>query len=205
MGLVHQLFVIRVLEVFDLVVAVQTAFLFKPTCSQHQGCFQYPSFEERLHFCFTRTLNEIKMATAASDSRLLEHLVGDVFRIRSLRGLYRFDGQLVAEFTPGPTLVELGVCKVAEVTSRLSDLEVPRFSFVLMAGGAVDLHALDLIFFYKMGLMNKCHFLGKLNLFGLEWVIRFTMASSGHAAVVGDCGYCLDRLAPQFDIGTMAR
>ena len=145
------------------------------------------------------------MATAASDSRLLEHLVGDVFRVRSFRGLYRLDGQLVAEFTLGPALVELGVCKVAEVTGRLSDLEVLRFGFVLMAGGAVDLHALDLIFLNKMGLMNKCHLVGKLNLFGLEWVIRFTVASRGHATVVDDGRSCLDRLATQFEVGNMAR
>ena len=124
MGLVHQLFGIRILEVFDLVVTVQTALLFKTTRTLNQDGFQHPLFEEGLHFCFTRTLNEIKMATAASDSRLLEHLVGDVFRVRSFCGLDRLDGQLVAEFAPCSALVELGICKVAEVTSRLSDLEV---------------------------------------------------------------------------------
>ena len=155
MGFVHQFFGIRILEIFGLVVAVQAALLLKPTCTQNKGCFENTPLEEGFHFSFTRTLNEIKMATAASDSRLLEHLVGNVLCVRSRCGLNRLDGQLVAKFTPGPALVELGVRKVAEVTGRLSDLEVLRFSDVLMAGRAVDLHALDLIFLYKMRLMNK--------------------------------------------------
>ena len=124
MGFVHQLFRIRILEVFDLVVAVQTALLLEPTRTLDQDGFENTPLEEGLHLCFTRALNEIKMATAASDSRLLEHLVGDVFRVRSFCGLDRLDGQLVAEFAPCSALVELGICKVAEVTSRLSDLEV---------------------------------------------------------------------------------
>ncbi len=40
MGLVHQLFGIRILEVFDLVVTVQTALLLKPTRPLDQGGFQ---------------------------------------------------------------------------------------------------------------------------------------------------------------------
>lgn len=56
-----------------------------------------------------------------------------------------------------------------------------------------------------MGLMNKYHLLGKLELFGLEWVIRLAVARRGRAAVIDDCGYGLDRLATQFEVGNMAR
>lgn len=146
MGFVHQFFGICILKVFDLVVAVQTALLFKPTRTLDQDGFENTPLEEGLNLCFTRALNEIKMATAASDPRLLEHLVGDVLRVRSFRGLDRLAGQLVAEFASGPALVELGVCKVAEVTGRLRDLKMLRVGYVLMASGAVDLHTLDLIF-----------------------------------------------------------
>jgi hypothetical protein len=49
-------------------------------------------------------------------------------------------------FAPGPALVKRGVCKVTVATARLSDLEMLRGAFVLMASGAIDLLPLDFIF-----------------------------------------------------------
>lgn len=129
--------------------------------------------------------------------------MGDRLDVRVLGRLNRFGRQLVAQFAFGPALIELGISKMAEMAGRLSYLEVLHFGLVLVAGGAVDLHPLDLVLLCQVGFMDKGYLLCEFNLLGTEWVIRFPMARGGHTAGIGDLRHGFHGFASQFDIGKM--
>ena len=104
----------------------------------------------------------------------------------------------MAEFTPRSSLIELGIGKVAEIAGGLTNLEVIRVLYVLVAIGAVRFLTFDLIFLEQMRLVNKSHLFGELDFFGLKIVVRFAMASGGRTAVVYDSGYGPYGAATQF-------
>ena len=108
------------------------------------------------------------MATAAGNTRSFEFLVGDVLRFHAFQDLDRLGGQRMAEFTPRSALVELGVGKMAEVAGRLTNLEVIRIRYMLMAIGTVRFLAFDLIFLAKMRLVNKGHLFGEFYFLSLD-------------------------------------
>ena len=73
--------------------------------------------------------------------------------------------------------------------------------FVLVAGGTIDLHSLDLVFFQQMGFMNKGHFFSEFNFLGAEGILRFPVACGCHAAGIGDLWDVIYGLASQGYLG----
>lgn len=110
----------------------------------------------------------------------------------------------MAKLALGPALVELGICKMAEIAGGFRYFKMLRVRFVLVAGGAIDFLTLDLVFFKEMGLVNKIDLIGELDLFGHELVFRFSVAGGGRTAGIEDHGSRPDRFTPQFQVGNMA-
>ncbi len=69
--------------------------------------------------------------------------------------LDRFFRKFMAEFALSAVLVEFNVFKMTEVTGGLRDLEFLLIGFVLVARGAVDFLALDLVLFIQMRFVMK--------------------------------------------------
>ena len=143
---VHLFLVTGLFEVFCPVVAIQAIFVLEPLAYK-KGGFDYLALVIGRYLRFHRALKEVEVAAVAGDLRLLEHLMGDRLLIGILFLLDRLEGQFVAEFASGPALIKLAVSKMAEVASRFENLEMPHVCLVLVAGGTIDLHSLDLIFF----------------------------------------------------------
>ena len=93
--------------------------------------------------------------------------MGDGFFAGCLNRLFR---QLVAQLASAPALVELDVFKMTQVTAGFADLEFLLIADVLVAGGAVDLLALDLVLFVKMRFVNEGDFLSELDFFSFEFI-----------------------------------
>jgi hypothetical protein len=89
---------------------------------------------------------------------------------------------------------------MAEVTGGLAHLKFLHFRLMLVAVGAVNLLALDLLFLIQVRFMDEAHLLCEFDLLGLELVIRFSVAICGHAAGVHDPGPRLDRFTAQGQI-----
>ncbi len=90
---------------------------------------------------------------------------------------------------------------MAEMAGFPAHLEFLFVSLVLVAVGAVDLLALDLVFLLQVRFVDERHLLGELDLLGLELVIRLAVAVGGHAAGVDDSRPGLDRVAADGDVG----
>ncbi len=99
----------------------------------------------------------------------------------------------MTEFASAAFLIELDVFEMTEVTGLLAHLELLFIAFVLVTGGAIELLAFDLFLFIQMGFMDEFDFFGELNFFGFEFIVRFTVTGSGHAAGVGNFRSGLDR------------
>jgi hypothetical protein len=78
-------------------------------------------------------------------------------------------------------------------------------TLVLVTAGAVDLHALDLVFFLQVRLVHVGHLFGELDLLGLELVIRFAVAVGGHATGIDNPRPGLNRAAAEGDVGETLR
>ena len=111
----------------------------------------------------------------------------------------------MAELAFTSALVELDVGKVTEITGGLAHLEVFLLGLVLVAAGAVELLALDLVFFLQMRLVHVNYLFGELDFFSLELVIRFAVTTGGHAAGIGDPRPRLHRAAAQLKVGEALR
>jgi hypothetical protein len=199
---VHKFFVFGFLELLGSVVASKTVLFFCSAGTQNQGRFEFALLKKGLVCSPSRGLDEIKVAAAAGDLGFFQHLVGDGL---VARGLDRLFGQLVAELAFAPAFVELDVGKVAEITGGLGHLEVFLLGVVLVAAGAVELLALDLVFFLQMRLVHVNYLFGELDFFSLELVIRFAVTTGGHAAGIGDPRPRLHRAAAQLKVGEALR
>ena len=98
----------------------------------------------------------------------------------------------MADFTPASSLVELGGHEVAEIAGVLAHLEFFQVCHVLVASGATDFLAFDLILLFKMRLMNKRYLFRIFDLLGFEIIAGLTMTVGGRARGVIDFRVCLD-------------
>ncbi len=111
----------------------------------------------------------------------------------------------MAEFASAPLLVELYIFKMTKVAAGFAHFEFLLIGFVLVARCASDHLTFDLFLFIQMQFVNKTDFLGKLDFFGFEFIVRFTVTGSGHAASIGNMWSCADGIAAQLQIGKMPR
>jgi len=142
------------------------------------------------------------VTAGTGNTGLFQNFVGDGFITGGLNRLFR---QLMAQFASAPVLVEFDVFEMTQVTGGFADLEFLLIGDVLVAGDAVDLLTFDLLFFIKMRFVNKSDFLGELDFFGFELIVRLAVTGSGHTAGIGNLGSRSDGIAAQRQVGKMPR
>ena len=107
----------------------------------------------------------------------------------------------MTDFTTASSVVELGTHEVTEKADVLAHLKFFQVCLVLVAGGAADFLTVDLIFLFKMGLMNKGYLFRILDLPDFEIIAGFAMAAGGRARGVIDIRACLDDRTTDFHVG----
>ena len=107
----------------------------------------------------------------------------------------------MTDFTTASSVVELGGHEVTEIAGVLAHLEFFQVRLVLVAGGATDFLAFDLILLVKMGLMNKRYLFRKFDLFGFEIITGLTMTVGGRARSIIDTRAHLDDWTTDFHVG----
>ena len=114
--------------------------------------------------------------------------------------LDRFFRQRVAGLAFSAAFIKLSIRKVTQMAGGLGHLKFFLFGFMLMAGGAVELLAVDLILFFQVRFMDESDFFRKLYLLSLEGVFGIPMTVGCHAAGVGYPGSCLDDVPAEFNV-----
>ncbi len=94
---------------------------------------------------------------------------------------------------------------MAQKTGFFRDFKMLFFTIMLVAGGAVDLLTLYLVFVLQVRLVDVFHFLGKFDFLGFEFIIRIAVAAGRHAAGVDDSRPLFDRLAAKRNVGETLR
>jgi len=78
------------------------------------------------------------------------------------------------------------------MAGALAHLKLFQVRLGLVAIGAIEFLAFDLILVFKMGLVDKCYLFRIFDLLGFEVIPGFAMTVGGHAGGIIDFRTCLD-------------